>query len=81
MKTLTKKAGQDQGDDFTVRNLEEVFQAQETSSRLMSAIASASLIVGGNRHHGHHAGFGISSNCRPRLGQYVGGLPLIFTFF
>ena len=40
-----------QDDDFTVRNLEEVFQAQETSSRVMSillaAIASVSLIVGG----------------------------------
>ena len=40
-----------QDDDFTVRDLEEVFQAQETSSRVMSvllaAIASVSLIVGG----------------------------------
>jgi putative ABC transport system permease protein len=40
-----------QDDDFTIRNLEEVFQAQETSSRVMSillaAIASVSLIVGG----------------------------------
>ncbi len=40
-----------QDDDFTVRNLEEVFKAQETSSRVMSillaAIASVSLIVGG----------------------------------
>ena len=38
-------------DDFTVRNLTEVFAAQETSSRVMSillgAIASVSLIVGG----------------------------------
>jgi len=42
---------QNQEDDFTIRNLEEVFQAQETSSRVMSillaAIASVSLIVGG----------------------------------
>jgi putative ABC transport system permease protein len=40
-----------QGDDFTVRDLEEVFKAQETSSQVMSillaAIASVSLIVGG----------------------------------
>src|SRR5437870_12059977 len=40
-----------QDDDFTIRNLEEVFQAQETSSRVMSillaAIASVSLVVGG----------------------------------
>jgi putative ABC transport system permease protein len=40
-----------QDDDFTVRNMEEVFQAQETSARVMSillaAIASVSLIVGG----------------------------------
>jgi putative ABC transport system permease protein len=42
---------QNQDDDFTVRNLEEVFKAQETSSQVMSillaAIASVSLIVGG----------------------------------
>ena len=42
---------QNQDDDFTIRNLEEVFQAQETSSKVMSillaAIASVSLIVGG----------------------------------
>jgi len=42
---------QNQDDDFTIRNLQEVFQAQETSSRVMSillaAIASVSLIVGG----------------------------------
>jgi putative ABC transport system permease protein len=40
-----------QDDDFTVRNLEEVFAAQESSSRVMSillaAIASVSLVVGG----------------------------------
>ncbi len=38
-------------DDFTVRNMEEVFKAQETSARVMSlllaAIASVSLVVGG----------------------------------
>src|SRR5262249_22289035 len=38
-------------DDFTIRNLTEVFQAQETSAEVMSillgAIASVSLIVGG----------------------------------
>jgi putative ABC transport system permease protein len=38
-------------DDFTIRNLMEVFQAQETSAQVMSillgAIASVSLIVGG----------------------------------
>jgi putative ABC transport system permease protein len=42
---------QGQDDDFSIRNLTEVFQAQETSSRVMSillaAIASVSLIVGG----------------------------------
>jgi putative ABC transport system permease protein len=40
-----------QEDDFTVRNLSEVFEAQESSARVMSlllgAIASVSLIVGG----------------------------------
>ena len=40
-----------QDDDFTVRNMEEVFKAQETSAQVMSmllaAIASVSLIVGG----------------------------------
>jgi len=40
-----------QEDDFAVRNLEEVFAAQETSARVMSillgAIASVSLLVGG----------------------------------
>ena len=38
-------------DDFTIRNMAEVFKAQETSARVMSillaAIASVSLIVGG----------------------------------
>jgi len=38
-------------DDFTIRNLEEVFAAQETSSRMMALllaiIASVSLVVGG----------------------------------
>jgi putative ABC transport system permease protein len=40
-----------QDDDFTVRNLEEVFAAQESSAQVMSillaSIASVSLIVGG----------------------------------
>ena len=40
-----------QDEDFTVRNLEEVFAAQESSAQVMSillaAIASVSLIVGG----------------------------------
>jgi putative ABC transport system permease protein len=40
-----------QDDDFTVRNLSEVFAAQESSARVMSillgAIASVSLVVGG----------------------------------
>lgn len=40
-----------QEDDFTVRNLSEVFQAQETSAQVMAvllaSIASVSLIVGG----------------------------------
>jgi putative ABC transport system permease protein len=38
-------------DDFSIRNMEEIFAAQETSSRIMSlmlaAVASVSLIVGG----------------------------------
>jgi len=38
-------------DDFTIRNLKEVFEAQETSAQVMSillgAIASVSLVVGG----------------------------------
>ena len=38
-------------DDFTIRNLTEVFEAQETSAQVMSillgAIASVSLVVGG----------------------------------
>ncbi len=42
---------QGQDDDFTIRNLSEVFDAQESSARVMSlllgAIASVSLIVGG----------------------------------
>jgi putative ABC transport system permease protein len=41
----------DQDDDFSVRNLEELFTAQETSANIMSillaSIASVSLIVGG----------------------------------
>ena len=41
----------DQEDDFTVRNLEELFTAQEASANVMSillaSIASVSLIVGG----------------------------------
>jgi putative ABC transport system permease protein len=40
-----------QDDDFSVRNLEELFAAQESSARVMSillgAVASVSLIVGG----------------------------------
>lgn len=40
-----------QEDDFSIRNMEEVFAAQEESSRIMSlmlaAVASVSLIVGG----------------------------------
>jgi putative ABC transport system permease protein len=40
-----------QEDDFSIRNMEEVFAAQEASSRVMSlmlaAVASVSLIVGG----------------------------------
>ncbi len=40
-----------QEDDFSVRNMEEIFAAQETSSRVMSlmlaAVAPVSLIVGG----------------------------------
>ena len=43
------RPGQD--DDFTVRNLSDVFSAQESSARVMSillgAIASVSLVVGG----------------------------------
>ena len=48
-RTAPNTAGTD--DDFTVRNLTEVYAAQETSAQVMSillgAIASVSLIVGG----------------------------------
>lgn len=41
----------DMDDDFSIRNMQEVFEAQEASARVMSillaAIASVSLIVGG----------------------------------
>ncbi len=54
MRTLLRQRHRlqlNQDDDFTVRNLEEVFSAQESSARVMSillaAIASVSLIVGG----------------------------------
>jgi putative ABC transport system permease protein len=54
MKSLLRQRHHLQGnedDDFTIRNMEEVFKAQETSARVMSillaAIASVSLIVGG----------------------------------
>ncbi len=47
-----------QDDDFTIRNMEEVFKAQENSAQVMSillaAVASVSLIV----HHEHHARLG-----------------------
>ncbi len=40
-----------QDDDFSIRNMQEIFAAQESSSRVMSlmlaAVASVSLIVGG----------------------------------
>jgi putative ABC transport system permease protein len=40
-----------EGDDFTIRNLQELFAAQEASSSIMSvmlaAVASVSLVVGG----------------------------------
>jgi putative ABC transport system permease protein len=43
------QAGQD--DDFSIRNMQEIFAAQESSSKVMSlmlaAVASVSLIVGG----------------------------------
>lgn len=43
------QSGQD--DDFSIRNMQEIFAAQESSSRVMSlmlaAVASVSLIVGG----------------------------------
>ncbi|HEY6341887.1 MAG TPA: biotin/lipoyl-binding protein [Bryobacteraceae bacterium] len=46
-------------DDFTIRNMEEVFRAQENSARIMSillaAIASVSLIVGGIGIMKYHA--------------------------
>src|SRR5206468_9119208 len=54
MRTLLRQRhhlSAEQDDDFTVRNLEELFRAQETSARVMSillaSIASVSLIVGG----------------------------------
>ncbi len=54
MKTLLRQRHRlqaNEDDDFTIRNMEEVFRAQETSARVMSillaAIASVSLMVGG----------------------------------
>ena len=54
MRTLLRQRHRlqaNEDDDFTIRNMEEVFAAQETSARVMSillaAIASVSLIVGG----------------------------------
>jgi putative ABC transport system permease protein len=45
------RLGPGQADDFTIRNLSELLQAQEASSRamtyLLAAIASVSLLVGG----------------------------------
>jgi putative ABC transport system permease protein len=45
------RLGPGQGDDFTLRNLSELLQAQEAASRamtyLLAAIASVSLLVGG----------------------------------
>src|SRR6185503_18255103 len=42
---------QSEADDFSIRNMEEIFAAQEASSHIMSvmlaAVASVSLIVGG----------------------------------
>ena len=41
----------DEADDFSIRNLEELFAAQEASSKIMAimlaAVASVSLVVGG----------------------------------
>ena len=42
---------QNEADDFSIRNMEEIFAAQEASSKIMSlmlaAVASVSLVVGG----------------------------------
>ena len=47
-------------DPFSIRNLTEILQAQEASSRVMTmllaAVAGISLVIGGARHHEHHAG-------------------------
>jgi len=45
------RLGQSEDDDFSIRNMEEVFAAQEASSHIMpimlAAVASVSLVVGG----------------------------------
>jgi len=43
---------------------------------LIAVIASVSLVVGGNRHHEHHAGVGDGTNARdrhPHGGRATGG--------
>ena len=60
----------EQDDDFTLRNLADLFESQEAASRVLSlllaAIASVSLVVGGNRHHEHHARVGHRADARDR---------------
>ena len=57
-------------DDFTIRNLTEVFAAQETSAQVMAillgAIASVSLDRRRHRDHEHHAGVGHRTHARDR---------------
>jgi len=69
-------------DDFTIRNLQEVFQAQETSSRVMSILLAAIASVFSDRrryrHHEHHAGFSDRATREIGFGQAIG--PKLRTF-
>ena len=66
-----------QDDDFTVRNLSEVFDAQESSARVMSlllgAIASRLADRRRDRDHEHHAGLGDRAHARDRPAAGGGG--------
>ena len=59
-----------QDDDFTVRNLTQIMQTAEQSTKVMTlllgAIASVSLLVGGHRDHEYHAGISHGKNAGNR---------------
>ena len=58
------RAGQE--DDFNVRNLTDVAESAEATTRVMTmllgSIAGVSLARGRHRHHEHHAGLGDGTN-------------------